>query len=361
MRGEETRNSKLFSYVSMEKRIAKDHPLRAVREIADGVFGDLSPEFDKLYSNRGRPSIPPEQLLRALLLQILYTIRSERQLMEQLDYNLLFRWFVGLEMDDDVWDPTVFTKNRDRLLQGDVADRFFDAVVGLADRKRLLSHEHFTVDGSMIEAAASLKSFQKKGSSRKKDPHDPGNPSINFHGEKRSNETHESLTDPEALLYRKGSNQAARLSYIAHVVTENRHGLAVKADLTQATGTSEREAALRLLEAARGESRRRITVGADKAYDTKDMVSSLRAARITPHIARNDTVRRSTIDKRTTRHSGYEISQRKRKRVEEVFGWLKNIGLMRKMRHRGRDLVRWMFMLSLAAYNIIRIRNLRYA
>ena len=345
----------------MEQRIAEDHPLRAVREMADGIFAKLSKDFDKLYSKRGRPSIPPEQLLRALLLQILYTIRSERQLMDQLNYNLLFRWFVGLDMDADVWDVTVFTKNRDRLLKGEVADRFLDAVVGLADERRLLSHEHFSVDGSLVEASASLKSFQKKGRKRKTDPDDRGNPTLNFHGEKRSNETHESLTDSESRLYRKGPNQEAKLFYIGHLVTENRNGLAVRADLTKATGTAERDTALQLLKDLRKESGRRITAGGDKGFDTWEMVAALRKSEITPHIAANDKRRRSTIDRRITRHPGYAVSQRKRKRIEEVFGWLKTIGLIRKVRHRGKDLVRWTFLLSVAAYNLVRIRNLSYA
>lgn len=361
MRGDDANEGMVFSYVSMERRIPDDHPLRAVRKIVDEVLTGLSKDFDKLYAKKGRPSVPPEQILRALLLQILYTIRSERQLVEQLDFNLLFRWFVGLQMDDRVWNATVFTKNRDRLLKGEVADKFFDSVVAIAQTRGLLSNEHFSVDGTMIEASASLKSFQKKGGRKKRDPDDPGNPTINFHGEKRKNDTHESHTDPEARLYRKGSNQEAKLFFMGHAVVENMHGLAVKGDLSLATGYAERDTALRLLEELSEQTSRRITVGADKAYDTRDLVAGLRAANITPHIARHTNRRRSAIDARTTRHAGYAVSQRKRKRIEEAFGWLKTIGLLRKLRHRGQKLVRWVFLFSLAAYNIIRIRNLAYA
>ncbi len=361
MRGDDVNDGMVFSYVSMERRIADDHPLRAVRVVLDEVLNGLSRDLDKLYAKNGRPSIPPEQILRALLLQILYTIRSERQLIEQLDYNLLFRWFVGLQMDDKVWNPTVFSKNRDRLLNGEVADRFFDSVVQIAQDRGLLSNEHFSVDGTMIEAAASLKSFQKKGGRKKRDPDDPGNPTINFHGEKRKNDTHESRTDPESRLYRKGPNQEAKLFYMGHAVIENGNGLAVKADLTLATGFAERTAALQMLEELSSETSRRITVGADKAYDNKAFVSDLREANVTPHIAQHTNRHKTAIDARTTRHAGYAVSQRQRKKIEEVFGWSKTIGLLRKVRHRGKTLVRWVFLFTLAAYNIIRIRNLAYA
>jgi transposase len=320
------------------------------------VLRDLSPLFERLYAKVGRPSIPPERLLRALLLQVLYTIRSERLLMEQLDYNILFRWFVGLEMDDRVWAPTVFTKNRDRLLEGEVAEAFFEQVLAEARKRKLLSDEHFTVDGTLIEAWASLKSFQKKAGRQSDQDDDPGNPTVNFHGEKRKNDTHESTTDPESRLYTKSSGQAAKLSYMGHVLMENRTGLVVDARLTQASGTAERDTALEMLEDLGGSLQ--VTVGADKGYDTKGFVESCRDLRATPHVAQKQ---RSAVDSRTTRHAGYAISQRVRKRVEESFGWMKPIGLMRKTRHRGRRRVGWMFVFTAAAYNLVRIRNIAIA
>lgn len=356
MRGDDPRTEAMFSYISPEQRVPADHPLRLIRTLVDGVLVELSPEFSRLYAKTGRPSVPPEKLLRALLLQVLYSVRSERQLMEQLDYNLLFRWFVGLGMDDPVWDATTFSKNRQRLLDGDIAQAFFARVLQQARQRNLLSEEHFTVDGTLIEAWASVKSFRPKDRSDEPAPDDPGNPTVDFRGERRRNDTHASTTDPQARLFRKGSGREARLCYMGHVLTENRHGLVVGAQLTQATGTAEREAALAMAERIPG--RGRLTLGADKSYDTRDFVERVRHLDITPHVAQNTGHRRSAIDERTTRHSGYAESQRKRKRVEEVFGWLKTIGLMRKVRHRGTDRVGWMFVFATAVYNLIRIRNL---
>ncbi len=318
---------------------------------------ELSPQFDRLYSPTGRPSIAPETLLRALLLQVLYTIRSERLLMEQLDYNLLFRWFVGVNMDDPIWDPSTFSKNRERLLEGDVAHAFFDQVLAQAQERELLSDEHFTVDGTLIEAWAGQKSFKRKTAEPPPSPpDDPGNPSIDFRGERRSNATHASTTDPEARLYKKATGQEAKLAYVGHVLMENRHGLVVDTRVTQATGTAEREAALAMAEAIPGQQR--VTLGADKNYDTRDFVRELRELRVTPHVAQNTSGRSSAIDGRTTRHPGYAVSQRNRKRVEEIFGWLKTVGLLRKTRHRGVARVGWMFTFAAAVYNLVRMRTL---
>lgn len=348
----------MFSYVSPEERVPANHPLRPIRKLTDRVLEGLSATFDAMYSPIGRRSVAPEKLLRALLLQSLYTIRSERMLMEQLHYNLLFRWFVGLNMDDPVWDVTVYTKNRDRLLQADVAHKFFDLVLEEAKGLDLISNEHFTVDGTLLEASASLKSFRQDGE-RPSAPDDAGNASVDFHGEQRSNDTHRSTTDPDALLARKGKGKEAKLSYAGHVLMENRNGLAVEVMVTQATGTAERDAALLMAEAIPGDHQ--VTLGADKNYDTKDFVAEARQVKATPHVAQNNQGRKSAIDERTTRHVGYEISQRKRKRIEEIFGWMKTVGGMRKLRHRGLELVGWMFTLSAAAYNLIRIRNLARA
>ena len=347
--------SHMWSYVPLEQRVPADHPLRPLRAMVDVVLRELSPAFDQLYSKVGRPSIPPEHLLRALLLQVLYSVRSERLLMEQLDYNLLFRWSVGLAMDDPIWDATVFTKNRERLLRGDIARAFFERVRAHAEQRGLLSDEHFTVDGTLIDAWASLKSFQRKDAPPAT-PDDPGNPTVNFHGERRSNATHASTTDPQALLYRKGNRQEAKLRYQGHVLMENRHGLAVDGCLTAADGYGERAAGLEMI----GDmaATRRITLAADKAYDTRDFVEALRLLQVTPHVAQNTTNRSSAIDGRTTRHPGYVVSQQKRKRIEEIFGWLKTIGLMRQTHFRGRRRVGWMFVFSLAVYNLVRIRNL---
>jgi len=320
---------------------------------------EMSRLFSKMYSEFGRPSIPPEKLLRALLLQVLYTVRSERMLMEQLEYNLLFRWFVGLNMDEPVWDVTVFTKNRDRLLKADVAKQFFGLVVEQAQTLNLMSDEHFTVDGTLLEACASLKSFKKVNVGQEPPPDDPGNPTVDFHGESRSNQTHASTTDEDALLARKGSGKEAKLSYSGHVLMENRNGLVADVEVLQATGTAERNAALIMIEQIPGDHQ--ITVGGDKLYDTKDFVAETRNMNATPHVAQNNKGRKSAIDGRTTRHAGYGISQRKRKRVEEIFGWMKTVGGMRKLRHRGLELVRWMFTFAAAAYNLVRIRNLSTA
>jgi transposase len=345
----------MFSYVSPEERVPPDHPLRSIRRITDRALERLTTQFDALYINFGRPSVPPEKLLRALLLQALYSIRSERLLMEQLEYNILFRWFVGLGMDEPVWDPTTFTKNRDRLLRGDIATAFFDAIVLHADSTRLLSDEHFTVDGTLLEAWASQKSFRP----RDEDPPSSGggaNPSVDFHGERRTNDTHRSTTDPDARLYKKARGREARLGYLGHVLMEHRSGLIVKATVTPADGHGERDAALVMIEAL--PDRHRVTVAADKGYDVRDFVGELRRMAVTPHIAQHTTRRRSAIDGRTTRHPGYAISQRKRKLVEQGFGWMKTIGGLRKLRHRGGDLVGWIFTFAAAAYNIVRLRRL---
>lgn len=354
MRGADEQPGAMFSYISLEDRVPADHPLRAIRRITDRALQRISPRFGPLYVNFGRPSIAPEKLLRALLLQALYTIRSERQLMEQLDYNLLFRWFVGLGMDDAVWSPSTFTKNRDRLLDGDIAAAFFDAVLIHADTARLLSDDHFTVDGTLLEAWASHKSFRP----RDQDPPAPGggNPTVNFHKQPRSNATHQSTTDPDARLYKKARGREARLGYLGHVVMEHRSGLLVQATVTPADGHGERDAALVMLDRLPG--RQRITVAADKAYDTRDFVAELRAMAVTPHVAQHTTGRRSAIDGRTTRHPGYVISQQKRKLVEQGFGWMKTVGGLRKLRHRGGPLVAWIFTFAAAAYNIVRLRRL---
>ena len=347
----------MFSYLSPEARVRKDHPLRAIRATVDEILTQLSRRFDKMYARAGRPSIAPEKLLRAQLLQMLYSIRSERLLMEEMDYNLLFRWFVGLNADDDVWDATVFTKNRDRLLGAEVAKEFLARVVEQARSRGLTSDEHFTVDGTLVEAWASLKSFQPKEDKPSSPPDDPGNPTVNFRGERRSNETHVSKTDPDALLARKSQGKESKLSYSGNLLVENRNGLIVDAELFQANGTAERDAALVMLEQIAGT--KPVTVGADKGFDTFGFVDECRNLRVVPHVAQNDKRRGgSAIDGRTTRHSGYAISQRKRKRIEECFGWLKTIALMRKVRHRGVCKVHWIFTLACAAYNLVRMRNL---
>lgn len=359
MRGTDLQQSAMFSYLSPEQRVPQDHPLRAIRQITNRILQQLSAEFSAMYSEIGRPSIPPERLLRALLLQVLYSVRSERMLMEQLDYNLLFRWFVGLNMDEPVWDATVFSKNRDRLLEADVAKLLFQLVLEEAEALELVSDEHFTVDGTLLEAWASLKSFKRVDQPEQPPVDDPGNPTVDFHGEKRSNQTHCSTSDPEALLARKGAGKEAKLSYSGHVLMENRNGLVVNAEVLLANGTAERDAALLMAEAIPGDHR--VTLGADKNYDTAEFVAEARNLKVTPHVAQNNKHRRSAIDARTTRQAGYLISQRKRKRVEEIFGWMKTVGGMRKLRYRGLQLVRWMFTLAAAAYNLVRIRNLATA
>ena len=360
MRGEDRSSGSLFSYVDLESRVPGDHPLRVVREIVNEVLASLSAEFESLYSHTGRPSIPPEKLLRALLLQAFYSIRSERQLMEQLDFNLLFRWFVGLAMDDAVWEATVFCKNRKRLLAAEVSAKLLAGVVSHPKVHGLLSREHFSVDGTLIEAWASMKSFRAKDGSD--DEPDPGrNGERDFHGEKRSNETHVSTTDPDARLYRKGKGKESKLCFIGHVLMENRNGLVVGGELTRAYGAAEPLTAMALLERHAGG--RRVTLGADKAYDVADFVMELRKLGATPHVAQNayDTgkaKRRSAIDGRTTRHPGYAISQQVRKRIEEVFGWVKASAGLRKTKLRGLARVRSQFTLTLAAYNLLRLPKL---
>jgi transposase len=357
MRGDDPRHESMFSYVTPEARVRPDHPLRPIRRMTDAALERLSPRFAQLYSTMGRPSIPPEQLLRALLLQMLYSIRSERLLVEELDYSVLYRWFVGLSLDDRIWDATTFTKNRDRLLDGDIADAFFAEVVAAIKADGLMSDEHFTVDGTLLEAWASHKSFKPKGTDQTP-PEDPKNPSVDFHGQTRRNDTHQSTTDPDARLYKKGGGHEAKLAYLGHLLTENRHGLIVDAAVTAATGTAERDAAIVML----GElplTTRHVTVGADKLYDTREWVATVRQMRITPHVAASvDRRGGSAIDGRTMRHAGYARSQRKRKLVEQAFGWMKTVGLLRKLRHRGGRLVDWMFTFAAAAYNLVRWRNL---
>jgi transposase len=360
MRGDDQQQNHIFSYLSPEARVRKDHPLRAIRTMVDEVLTQLSRRFDTMYARIGRPSIAPEKLLRAQLLQMLYSIRSERLLMEEMDYNLLFRWFVGLNADDEVWDATTFTKNRDRLLEADVAKEFLGCVVEQARGKGLTSDEHFTVDGTLLEAWASLKSFQPKDDKPTPPPDDPGNPTVNFRGEKRSNDTHESKTDPDALLARKSAGKESKLSYSGNLLVENRNGLIVDAEVFQANGTAERDAALIML--AKLSGAQPVTVGGDKGFDTLGFVAECRNLRVTPHVAQNLARRGgSAVDGRTTRHSAYALSQRKRKRIEECFGWLKTIALMRKLRHRGVCQVDWLFTFACAAYNLVRMRNLALA
>lgn len=360
MRGADHQQSHVFSYLSPEARVRKDHPLRAIRAMVDVVLAQMSPRFDRMYAKMGRPSIAPEKLLRAQLLQMLYSVRSERLLMEEMDYNLLFRWFVGLNADDEVWDATTFTKNRDRLLEAEVAQEFLACVVEQAGEQGLTSDEHFTVDGTLLEAWASQKSFQPKQGASAPPPDDPGNPTVNFRGEKRSNETHESKTDPDALLARKSDGKESKLSYSGNLLVENRNGLIVDAQVFQALGTAERDAALSLLEKLPGASW--LTVGGDKGFDTFGFVAECRNLRVVPHVAQNHGRRGgSAIDGRTTRHPGYAVSQRKRKRIEECFGWLKTIALLRKLRHRGVGKIDWIFTFACAAYNLVRVRNLMAA
>jgi transposase len=346
----------MYSYLSPEERVRKDHPLRAIREQTEEIFRRMSPLFDAMYAEGGRPSIAPEKLLGAQLLQMLYSVRSERLLMEELDYSILFRWFVGLNLDDAVWDATTFTKNRDRLLEAAVAKEFLAQVVEQARRGRLISDEHFTVDGTLLEAWASMKSFRPKGS-KQDPPEDPGNPTVDFHGEKRSNQTHESRTDGDAKLARKGAGKEAKLSYSGNLLVENRNGLIVNAELLEANGRAERDAALMMLEELPGDQR--LTVGGDKGFDTAEFVAECRHMKVTPHVAQNEKrPGGSAIDQRTTRHAGYTISQKKRKRIEECFGWMKDIALLRKLKHRGLSKVGWIFSFAAAAYNLVRLRKL---
>lgn len=355
MRGADRQTAAMFTYASPESLVPKDHPLRAIRPLVNAALERLSGAFDTLYSPFGRDSIAPEKLMRALLLQAFFSIRSERQLMEQITYNMMFRWFVGLAMDAAVWDVTVFTKNRDRLLDGDIAGAFLTAILRDPEVMPLLSNEHFSVDGTLIEAWASMKSFKPKDGSGEP-PTGGRNGEVNFRDAPRGNETHASTTDPDARLYKKAAGQSARLCHMGHVVTENRNGLVVAAALTQATGTAEREAACAMLSDLPGSHG--ATIGADKAYDTAAFVAEMRRLGVTPHVAQNNTRRRSAIDGRTTRHAGYDVSQRLRKRIEEVFGWMKSAAGFRKTRHRGTDRVGWMFALNAAAYNLVRLPKL---
>jgi len=370
MRGEDRRSGSLFSYVDIEARVPADHPLRQIAEIVNEALSGLNRSFEALYAREGRPSIPPERLLRASLLQMFYSVRSERQLMERLDFDLLFRWFVGLGTDDPVWDATVFSKNRDRLLNTEIAQEFLSALLALPRVRRLLSREHFTVDGTLLKAWASMKSFRPKDGSGNP-PAGGRNGERDFHGEKRSNETHASTTDPDARLYRKGNGRESVLCYMGHALMENRNGLAVAGTVTHATGTAEREAALQLIERPRRRRLQRairragrVTLGADKAYDVAAFVKGLRARNITPHVAVDGNVRvsgiprRTEIDRRTLRHPGYAVSQRIRKRVEEIFGWDKSIGGLAQVKLRGLAKVRALFTFALAAYNLIRLPRL---
>ncbi|KXF76506.1 transposase [Paramesorhizobium deserti] len=361
MRGGDVRTGELFSYVDLEDRVRRDHPLRAIRLIVNEALASLEREFAALYSPIGRPSIAPEKLLRAMLLQAFYSIRSERLLMERLEYDLLFRWFVGIGIDDAAWDHSVFSKNRDRLLEGDIAAKFLSAILAQPKVKRLLSTDHFSVDGTLIEAWASMKSVKPKdGSGAPPAGGDGRNADADFHGEKRSNETHASTTDPDARLYRKGKGKETKLCFMGHGLMENRHGLLVDACLTEAGGHAERVAALHMIE-PRADRPHAITLGADKAYDTKGFVNELRSMRVTPHVAQNTNGRSSAIDRRTTRHPGYGVSLRIRKQIEEAFGWIKTIAGQDKTKFRGRDRVGWAFTFAAAAYDLVRLSKLMAA
>ena len=357
MRGTDERSGELFSYVDLEKRVRRDHPLRPIRELANVALADLSSEFAVLYSGTGRPSIAPEMLLRAMLLQAFYSVRSERQLMERLEFDLLFRWFVGLGVDDPVWDHSTFSKNRDRLLEGEIAAKLLAAVLAQPRVKRLLSSDHFSVDGTLIEAWASVKSFRPKGSKGGDGESGGRNAVADFRGQKRSNETHASTTDPDAKLYRKGPGMEAKLCFIGHGLMENRSGLIIDTRLTRVSGHAERLAALDMIEPL-ADRPRAITLGADRGYDTADFVEELRTLNIRPHVARNTNRRRSAIDGRTTRHAGYAASQRIRKRIEEAFGWIKTVAGMRKTKLRGLDKVALAFAFTAAAYNLVRLPRL---
>jgi transposase len=361
MRGEAERQIGMLTLVTPEQRVRGDHPLRRIKPLADAVLKDLSPTFEKMYSSTGRPSIPPERLLKASLLMGFYTVRSERLFCEQLDYNLLFRWFLDMGLDESSFDHSSFSRNRARLLKHDVAREFFARIVEYAQDLGLMSDDHFTVDGTLIEAWASLKSFKPKDGSNDNPPDDPGNPTVNFHGERRSNATHESTTDPEARLARKGAGKEAKLCYSGHALMENRNGLLVDFQIVEANGTAERRTAIAMVDQnLPGASR--ITVGADKAYDTADFVATCRALNVTPHVAAND--RRpggSALDRRTLRHPGYAISQKKRKRVEEIFGWIKTVANFRRTRYRGRELTQLAAYLVGAAYNLMRLAKLTVA
>lgn len=365
MRGIDTKQQVFFSFRSIEDRIPQDHPIRPLKKLVDYGLDKLSKDFDEIYSSIGRDSIPPEQLMRALLIQIFFSIRSERQLIEQLDYNMMFRWFVGLNLDDAVWHHSTFSKNRDRLLEGEIAQRFFEEVLAIAKQNGLVSQEHFTVDGTLLEAWASHKSFQPKDNSSDDDDQQMGkgsgkNPDVDFRKQKRSNATHESKTDPDARLARKSKRTGAQLSYMGHALMENRNGLVVDVRVTHATGKAEEEAAASMAAAIKG--KKRVTLAGDKGYDADELLRELRDMGVTPHIAANTHERRtSSIDQRTTRHEGYQISQKKRKLVEQIFGWSKTVGALRKLKHRGLEIVGSVTVMNLTAYNLIRIRNLAMA
>ena len=354
MRGVENKSDALFLYVSPESFVPADHPLRPIRKMADKALASLSGEFERMYSQTGRPSVPPEVLLKSLLLQILFSIRSNRLLVEQLGYNILYRWFLGLSLEEAIWDHSTFSQNQERLIGTDIAGQFLQRIIAQAKESRLLSKDHFSVDGTLIEAWASIKSFQRRdGEPRNRAGR---NDEVDFHGQSRTNDTHASTTDPESRLYRKGKGKESKLSYMGHTLMENRNGLVLDARVTQATGTAERDAAADMIQNIPG--RRRVTVGADKGYDTEGFVATLRGMSATPHVAQNDTNRRSAIDGRTTHHPGYEISGKARKRIEEIFGWVKTIGTLQKARYRGAEKVSWYFTLAVAAYNLVRMRNL---
>jgi transposase len=362
MRGDDKICGRLFSYIDLEDRVRADHPLRSIREIANAALAAVSGDFAALYSGMGRPSVPPEKLLRAMLLQAFYSVRSERQLMERVEFDLLFRWFVGIGIDDPVWDHSAFTKNRDRLLEGEIAAKFLEAVLSQPQVKRLLSSEHFSVDGTLIQAWASMKSFKPK-----QPPNNDGGPSggrgdgrnapADFRGQKRSNDTHQSTTDPDARLYRKGPGMEARLCFIGHGLMENRSGLIVDARLTRVSGHAERLAALDMVQHV-ADRPCAVTLGADRGYDAADFVEELRGINVRPHVAQNTSGRRSAIDKRTTRHSGYAASQRIRKRIEEAFGWIKTVAGLRQTKLRGLPKVDWAFTFAAAAYNLVRLPKL---
>jgi transposase len=359
MRGNHDKNDAMFIYTSPDSFVPKDHPLRPIRTMVDEALSRLSKDFSKMYSHTGRPSIAPERLLKALLLQALYSIRSNRLLVEQIGYSILFRWFIGMGLDERVWDHSTFSQNQDRLLGSDVAAKFFQAVQQQAKKAGLLSDEHFSVDGTLLEAWASVKSFQPKDGPPKSGGGRNGE--VDFHGEKRTNDTHASKTDPQAKLFRKGKGKEAKLSYMGHLLTENRNGLVVSACVTEATGTAERDAAEQMLHKAGGKRQRRRTVAADKNYDTKSFIAQARALKVTPHVAQNNSHRASAIDGRTTRHNGYRLSQRARKRIEETFGWMKTIAQFRKVRYRGTQKLDWYFVFTATAYNLVRMRNLGVA
>lgn len=358
MRGKREPQVSMLAFVDLEARVAPDHPLRTVKTLADRALEALSPEFDRMYADVGRPSIPPERLLKASLLIALYSVRSERAFCEELDYNLLFRWFLDMQLMEPSFDPTVFTKNRMRLLEHRVGQQLFDEVVADAHERDLLSDEHFTVDGTLIEAAASLKSFRPRDGGNPPDDGDLGNPSVDFHGEQRANATHRSTTDPQAKLFRKGKGKEAKLVFMAHALMENRNGLLADFLVGEATGTAERDAVPVLLDDARGRRFRPKTLGADKGYDTRDCVRDMRQRRVTPHVAQNTSGRSSAIDGRTTRHPGYAVSQRLRKRVEEIFGWMKTVGGFRRTRYRGLDRTGLAGYLVGTAYNLVRMAKL---